>query len=144
MKRSRIFCLLLGLACLAGCTRDRKRDRKVIISLSPDSTSVIVNGMNPGLLEILRTDTLSADDWQSVLLVCKESVDETLQGMEPAYSGEYAVRDSSVIYTPDSGFVKKYTYRAEYRVPSFYSRESMPLDRKLPGSTEVVTGRFKF
>ncbi len=77
------------------------------LKLSADSSSVLITGIPRLVMEQLKSDSLTADDWHRLLAVYEEG-NELLP-----VAGRYSTDSLSIIFTPDGGFKKGRSYGAE-------------------------------
>ncbi len=133
-----LFAMVLVCLFAVSCSEKKAVSEEVTIRLSADSLSVVVTGLNRDLLrELAEHDSVPEETFQSVFAVFPESDDETLVGLERPLAGKYSVAKGDLQFRPDPGFVKGTRYRAEVRVPAYYSLKSTPTQHRMPGSMET-------
>ncbi len=109
-----LFVLPLFLILLSACQPKSNNQLEAVIDLkiSADSSAVEFSGFNPYILEELKKDSLSNQDWQHYFSVY-EKVDEDLQELQRPIYGAYFINRKSVSFKPDTAFVKDKTYLVE-------------------------------
>jgi hypothetical protein len=108
MKRTLLFFFLLGL----GCTHKPKTP-VVHISLSDNNSSVKFTGLDASIMGDISRDTASGI-WQNLLPVYRTPADTDMKDYQPVQHGRYQVKDSSIVFTPDTPFTKGHTYFMRY------------------------------
>lgn len=141
-RRTLCFFLLLFTACSAPSAN---QNTKIHIYLGKDSQTVCVSGLEYSILQDLKRDSLSLQSWHALLPVYRMPADTDMKDDQQEQPGIYRVKDSILIFKPDTAFVKHQQYFAR-----FYGNGSplSPLkvirakaNLKGPGYMEVV---FKF
>ena len=106
----RLTVLLLLLSCFA--CKHKQAVSEVHITLIDNRQSLQITGINSLILKDIATD--STDVWQSLFPVYKMPVDTGLKNYQPAQPGHYTVKDSILLFTPDTSFTKQQTYFVRY------------------------------
>ena len=102
---------LLLLFCF-GCTHKSKAPA-VHISMVNNNRSVKFTGLDYAITgEISRDST--ADIWENLLPVYRMPADTDLKNYQPVQHGLYQLKDSTLVFTPDTPFVKGKTYFMRY------------------------------
>ena len=102
--------LLLIVFCL-GCTQ--KPDKiSVSIGLIDSNHSLKISGFDKAIIDDIGRDT--SDVWQSLLPVYKMPADTDMKDFQNAQPGHYIIKDSLVVFTPDTPFAKGKTYFLRY------------------------------
>jgi hypothetical protein len=104
------FILLMLSSCQP--KSNHQLEERIDLKISSDSSSIEFSGINPYLIEELKTDSLSNEDWQHYFSVYQK-VDEDLQELQRPISGTYLINKKSVSFKPDTAFVKDRTYLVE-------------------------------
>jgi len=104
MKRYQWFFLLL---CF-GCTHQPKVPT-VHVSLINNNHSVQFTGLDPAIMGEIGRDT-TRDVWENLIPVYKMPADTDMKDFQPVQHGVYQIKDSVVMFTPDTPFVKGHTY----------------------------------
>ena len=108
MKRKFLFFLLL---CF-GCTHPAKTP-VVHISLTDNDSAVKFMGLDASIMGEIGRDT-AANVWQNLLPVYRMPADTDMKDYQPIQHGRYQLKDSSVVFTPDTPFTKGHTYFMRY------------------------------
>ena len=104
MKKLLYIFILLSFAC-----KQKTQQPAVRISLTNGQKSLQVKGFDAVILgEISRDSSIEA--WQSLIPVYRVPADTDLKSYQPVQPGSYQLKDSSVIFTPDTPFVKGQNY----------------------------------
>jgi len=101
---------LLFFLCL-GC-KQKSPAPIVHISLIDSNHSLKITGIDSVILNDIDRDT--AKNWQSLFVISRMPADTDLKDYQPAQPGTYRVGKGSVIFTPDTPFVKKQRYFLRY------------------------------
>ena len=102
------YFLIFLLAACFGCSSS-SRKQIVTIKLTDSGKSLEMSGIDNDILEELNRDT-STTIWQSLVPVYRMPADTDMKDFQHAQPGKYKVTDSTVIFTPDTPFVKQQTY----------------------------------
>jgi len=103
---------LLFFLCL-GCKR--KSPAPIVnISLIDSNHSLKITGIDSVILNDIDRDT--AKNWQSLFAISRMPADTDLKDYQPAQPGTYRVSKGSVIFTPDTPFVKQQNYFLRYYI----------------------------
>jgi hypothetical protein len=103
MKKITLF--LISIFCL-GCTRPSKIN--IAITLINGNKSLKISGFDK---EVINDIAQTADSaWQVLLPVYKMPADTDMKDFQNAQPGNYKVKDSLVIFTPDTPFRKGQVY----------------------------------
>lgn len=102
--------LLLLLICL-GCT-SRPKLPVVQISLI-NNRSLKFTGLDYTTVQEINQDTSTAG-WQSLIPVYRMPADTDMMDFQKPQPGKYTVTDSTVVFTPDTPFLKHQAYFARY------------------------------
>ncbi len=101
---------LLLLICL-GCKRESPAT-PVHINLINKSQSLKITGINPVIMNDINRDT--ASHWQSLFAVFRLPADTDMKDYQPVQPGHYQLKDSVLVFTPDTPFAGKHTYFMRY------------------------------
>lgn len=98
------------------CSCARKNKAPVIhISLTKDNKSVKFTGLDKEIVTEINRDSIPGV-WENLVPVFKMPADTDLKTYQPVQHGAYALMDSSVVFTPDTPFVKGQTYFMRYYI----------------------------
>jgi len=99
---------LFLLAFLFGCT-NHSTTNNISVSLINTNHSVQIAGFDKEVINDIAQN--SADSaWQALLPVYKMPVDTDMKDFQTAQPGKYSIKDSVVIFTPDTPFRKGQVY----------------------------------
>ena len=104
MKRPALLLLLI----LAGCT-SRAPEIRLTVKLADDNHTIHISGFDKAIIDDISGDTTTGI-WQNLLPVYKMPADTDMKDFQVAQPGKYAVKDSSVVFTPDTPFKKGQAY----------------------------------
>jgi hypothetical protein len=108
MKR---FLCGLVLFCVA-CT-PKPKESKVNISLVDSGRAVKFTGLNFDIISEINRDSAQAS-WQGLLPVFRMPADTDMKDYQPVQPGTYRLKDSAVVFRPDTPFEKGNTYFMRY------------------------------
>jgi hypothetical protein len=98
--------ILIVLFCF-GCST-HKPELNIKVALADSNRSVKIAGFDK---EVINDIAQTADSaWQVLLPVYKMPVDTDMKDFQNAQPGKYVVKDSLVIFTPDTAFQKGQVY----------------------------------
>lgn len=60
-------------------------------------------------MQDINRDT-TADKWQQLIQVYRMPIDTEMKDFQPIQPGKYAVKDSTILFTPDTPFTQQQTY----------------------------------
>ena len=78
-----------------------------------DSNSITLSGLDKNIIADIGRDT-TAGVWQALLPVYKMPADTDMKDFQNPQPGKYAVKDTLVIFAPDTAFKKGQTYFVRY------------------------------
>jgi hypothetical protein len=102
---------LLLLFCL-GC-KSKPKPPVVHISLIDSNRSIKLTGLDYPIISEINRDSSQAS-WQSLLPVFRMPTDTDMKDYQPVQPGSYELKDSAVVFTPDTPFIKGQTYFVRY------------------------------
>jgi hypothetical protein len=137
-KLSYIIPILLALSCTPA-----KHPSAVQIALVNNGQSVQFKGLDYAVMQDIGRDT-TKNVWQNLVPVYRMPADTDMKNYQPVQPGRYQLKDSVVIFTPDTPFVKGQTYFVRnYRL----GEGSMLIDyikgRSQPGKVHFIDLIFK-
>jgi hypothetical protein len=109
MNKLVILLVLLGL----GCNTNKTSINGVRLTSTTDRSSIKLSGMDYLVLQDIGRDS-SGVAWQSLMPVYKMPADTDLKNYQPVQPGTYAIKDSAVVFTPDTPFAAGQTYFLRY------------------------------
>jgi hypothetical protein len=114
------------------------------IELNPDSSKIVLKGLSNNIAESLKTDSLKLNAWQNLFAVYS-SISADKNSISEPIMGTYVIgTDNSIIFSPDSAFVKGHIYYARFYYPQYYQAGNVLEHRSLPGTVAFKEERFKF
>ncbi|RKR80180.1 hypothetical protein BDD43_0276 [Mucilaginibacter gracilis] len=136
------FFLLVFVACHAPSV---KQNQGVNIRLAADSQSVCITGLDYSVLQEMKKDSLTTENWQGIFPVYHMPADTDMKDLQNEQPGSYRVADSTITFTPDTAFKKHQQYFARFygNTTNFSTSNLIRSKTNLKGQnyTEVV---FKF
>jgi hypothetical protein len=134
--------LMIMLFLVAGCT-PVKHPAGVQILLVNKGQSVQFKGLNYVVMQDIARDT-NKDIWQSLVPVYRMPADTDMKNYQPVQPGQYLLKDSVVIFTPDTPFVKGQTYFVRnYRLGEGAALIDYIKSRSQPGKVRFIDLIFK-
>jgi hypothetical protein len=80
------------------------------LKLNADSSVIIAGGIDYSVLQDLKKNSLSAQQWQSLFAVYRMPQDTDMKDYQKEQPGTYAIKDSIIIFKPDTPFKKHQQY----------------------------------
>lgn len=102
---------VLLLLCL-GCAH-KPAAPNVHVSLTDSGRSVKFSGLDYAIASEINRDSLQSS-WQGLLPVFRMPADTDLKDYQPVQPGTYHLKDSAVVFTPDTPFDAHKTYFMRY------------------------------
>jgi len=102
--------LFLLLICL-GCT-SKAPAPTINISLVNNNQSLQISGLDKIIITDIARDT--ANHFESLVPVFRMPADTDMKDYQPIQPGKYIVKDSALIFTPDTPFTKQQVYFVRY------------------------------
>jgi hypothetical protein len=109
MKKACIFLLLI---CF-GCRYKVPVAAPIHIMLTDSNHSLKVKGLDYAVIEDINRDTVN-NRWQSLIPVYRMPADTDMKDFQNTQPGNYQVKDSTVVFTPDTPFKKGQVYFVRY------------------------------
>jgi hypothetical protein len=103
--------LLLLMLCL-GCS-NRPKKTNIIVRLADSNRSVHISGFDRLVINDIARDSAS-EVWETLLPVYKMPADTDMKDYQNPQPGKYFVKDSLVVFTPDTSFKKGQVYFLRY------------------------------
>lgn len=126
-----MFCL-----SFAACEHEPQK-QMISLSLYNQGKSVAFTGLEQLVINEIARDTNRAV-WQSLIPVYKMPADTDLKSYQPVQPGKYVIKQNTIIFTPDTPFVKGKTYF----VRSYQLGQGTTLTDYLQGRARL--GKLKF
>lgn len=102
--------MFLLLICL-GCT-SKAPAPTINISLVNNNQSLQISGLDKIIITDIARDT--ANHFESLVPVFRMPADTDMKDYQPIQPGKYIVKDSALIFTPDTPFTKQQVYFVRY------------------------------
>ena len=103
-KTAAYFFLLLCFSCTP-----KPNPSAVRVSMVNNNQSVKFTGLDYAIMGEISRDTTSGV-WKSLLPVYRMPKDTDLKDYQPVQPGIYRLKDSAIVFTPDTPFAKGQTY----------------------------------
>jgi len=136
VKKLAWFPLLFCLAC-----SPKPKIPPVHISLIDIDRSVSFKGLDYAVMHEINRDS---GVWQNLLPVYRMPADTDLKNYQPAQPGTYRLKDSAIVFTPDTPFANGQTYFMRYYQ---FGEGNTAMDfikgRKKLGNTQYIDLIFK-
>jgi hypothetical protein len=84
----------------------------VHISLTDSHRALKITGIDPVILNDINRD--SVKNWQSLFAVFRLPADTDLKDYQPIQPGQYVLKDSALVFTPDTAFAQQQAYFLRY------------------------------
>lgn len=107
MKRLVFLFFVLCIGCV------RKEAVQIKVALTDGGRSVKFTGLDYAILAEITRDS-SKEIWQALIPVYQMPADTDLKSYQPAQPGSYQLKDRSIVFTPDTPFVKGRAYFMRY------------------------------
>jgi len=129
----KIVVLFLAVFFCLGCS-DHPKPVDVKIGLTDSNRSLKIVGFDKLIIADIGRDT-NNEAWQSLLPIYKMPADTDMKDYQNVQPGKYVVKDSLVIFTPDTTFKKGQAYFLRYfRHDEGTSAWRLVTEKKRPGS----------
>lgn len=133
------------IACVGCRAPSCNQTNAINIRLSKDSQSVYISGLDYSILQEMKKDSLSQENWQGIFPVYRMPADTDMADLQPEQPGTYKVTDSLLTFKPDTAFKKHGQYMVRFygNGSNFSTSNLIRSKSNLKGQsfTEVV---FKF
>jgi hypothetical protein len=127
---------------IAGCT-SAKHPAAVKVSLVNKGQSIQLKGLDYVVMQDIARDT-NKDIWQSLAPVYRMPADTGMKSYQPLQPGRYQIKDSSIVFTPDTPFIKGQTYFVRnYRLGEGAALIDYIKSRSQPGKVHFIDLIFK-
>jgi hypothetical protein len=134
MKKGAV--LLFLLLCI-GCSQKQKQP-VVRIKLVNNGQSVMFKGLDYAVISEINRDSV-ADIWERLLPVYKMPADTDMKNYQPLQPGKYLLKDSAVVFTPDTPFVKtQHYFMRYYQFGNGITAEDFITGKKILGRTPYI------
>ena len=100
------------LLMIVGCKRNDNHPA-IQIALVDSDKHLKISGLDYAILQDINRDT-TINIWQNLIQVYRMPADTDLKDFQPVQPGRYIVRDSTVVFMPDTPFNPHQTYFMRY------------------------------
>lgn len=108
MNRYYVLLMLLFFGCAS-----KPKAPTVHISLINNDSSVKFKGLDYAVISEIDRDSVFGT-WENLLPVFRMPADTDLKNYQPVQPGSYQLKDSAVVFTPDTPFTKGQIYFVRY------------------------------
>ncbi|WP_461449629.1 hypothetical protein [Mucilaginibacter sp.] len=138
MKRRILFFVLF----LVGC-QSKTRQNTIHISLVDNGKILKIAGLDYAIMQEINRDT-TTNIWQNLIQIYRMPTDSDLKDFQPIQPGKYVIKNSSLIFSPDTPFALHQTYFVRYYQ---YDKGSTAWDyiknNQKPGKKQYIDLIFK-
>ncbi|MDB5012084.1 MAG: hypothetical protein JWQ25_286 [Daejeonella sp.] len=146
MKIKYLFFILLTVVSLKCSNSENKShldSTDIKIKLSSDST-VEFYPLPDYALSILKSDSLSQEQYENLFAVYAEAKDESIRDLQEPVQGNYYITDTSIIFKPHVAFKKNQKYIATCYIKKLLVEPTNIIrSQKLPGKDKSVELHFE-
>jgi hypothetical protein len=107
MKKVVFFLFMIGLGC-----KHKAAAPAIHVALVDSNHSIQIIGLDNAIVQEINRDSISG--WQTLMPVYHMPADADMKDYQKPQPGKYIVKDSTVIFTPDTPFLKQQTYFVRY------------------------------
>jgi hypothetical protein len=108
MKKTVLILILLCFGC-----KHQVKPPALHVSLENNNHSVKFTGLDYAIVSEINRDSVP-DVWEKLLPVYRLPADTDMKDYQPIQHGKYRVKDSAVVFTPDTPFAKGKIYFMRY------------------------------
>jgi hypothetical protein len=108
IKKSTFLLLFVFLGC-----KTKPVESSIHISLTDSNKHLKISGLDNAIVQEINRDT-TTNVWQNLIQVYRMPADTGMKDFQPIQPGKYAVKDSLVVFIPDTPFAQHQTYFARY------------------------------
>jgi hypothetical protein len=103
---------LLLLFALLGC-KSKSVETSIHINLTDSSRHLKISGLDYAIVQDINRDT-TTNIWQNLIQVYRMPADTDMKDFQQIQPGKYLVKDSVVVFIPDTPFAQHKTYFVRY------------------------------
>ncbi|GAB3932446.1 hypothetical protein [Mucilaginibacter myungsuensis] len=135
--------LLIATVLFSACHSANKS--QVSIGVDRQQQQITVTGLPEAANYGLKSDSISTQAWQTLLMVCKMPADTELRSAAPLQPGKYRLVGNGISFKPDTPFVKGTIYFARfYRFDDGLTSVNALTDGRRPNKTPYTELVFKY
>ena len=101
-----LSCLVLIVFCFS--CKTKTNTPIVNIALIDTGKSLKITGLNYAVMQDVSRD--NSNSWENLLPVYRMPADTDMKNYQPVQPGRYVVKDSALVFTPDTPFIKHQLY----------------------------------
>jgi hypothetical protein len=107
MKKISLFLLLFCIGCTS-----KPPLSNISVGLINNNRSLKITGLNNLIIKDIARDT--SNHFESLVPIYRMPADTAMKDYQPEQPGHYMVKDSALIFTPDTPFTKQQMYFVRY------------------------------
>lgn len=107
MRKLLLFVSIVCISCAP-----KSSTTAIHINLVNNNQSLKIAGIDPVILNDINRDTLK--NWQSLFAIYRLPADTDMKDYQPIQPGKYLIKDSALVFTPDTPFIKQQSYFVRY------------------------------
>jgi hypothetical protein len=107
MRRLNLLFVLVFIGCQL-----KAPDAAVHISLINQQQTLQITGIDPVIMQDINRDT--AANWQALFPIYRMPADTGMKNYQPMQPGNYQLKGSVLLFTPDTAFTPQQTYFMRY------------------------------
>ena len=107
MKRWSFIILLFLMSCA-----NKPADPAIEIGLIDSGRSLKITGLNYSVMQDVHRD--STNNWQNLMKIYPMPADTDMKDLQLAQPGKFMLKDSTLVFSPDTPFIKQRTYFLRY------------------------------
>jgi hypothetical protein len=104
MKINKWFYIFIAFLLISSCNQEKSMNgtsSEFKISLSKDSTELILSNIPLYMMDEFREDSLDNDLWTNFFAVYRDTSDQEMRDFQPPIKGNYNLLDSSISFKPE-------------------------------------------
>ncbi len=148
MNFKQLFYIIFIFLFISACGSPDKaveNETSIVISLSRDSSEIVLKGIPKDIIDEFKTDTISEKEWHSFFSVFLEPDDPDLRDTQKPLQGSYSVNDSTINFKPSESFKKGESYFVQcYARKIYVAPQDFIRDHHLPSRNSFQEVVFKF
>ena len=138
MKKSALVLILFCMGCVSG-----PKAPAVHVSLTSNNRSLKFTGLDRAIASEINRDSVPGV-WQSLIPVYRMPADTDMKDYQSALPGRYELKDSAIVFTPDTPFIKNQAYFVRYfQFDGGYRTSDFITGKKKLGKTPYIDLIFK-
>ncbi len=102
--------LIILLFCF-GCTT-KPSGPQIKIGLVDSGKALKITGLNYAVMQDVISDTTNS--WENLLEIYRMPADTDMKDFQPLQLGKYQLKDSALVFSPDTPFIRQQAYFLRY------------------------------